>query len=77
MVERMHDAIAAVLEEYDDPGLLVGWVLVAEVARESGGRMLHRMWGPIGLPTWQRNGYLFDALHVGEWTDPDTGEEFP
>lgn len=57
--------------------LLLGFVLVAEWVADNGKRWLTEMSSDAHgetLPTWQRNGYLHEALNE-QWPESEEGDE--
>ncbi len=76
--EHLHGAIQgtiAIDEELPEGTVLTGWVTVAEWMAPNGDRWLSRVdGGPIpdkGLPAWQSQGYLYNALFEGFIPDED------
>lgn len=72
--EHLHESLQHTIsldENSPEGAMLVGWVSVAEWMAPDGGRWLSRMTGAADgepLSTWQRQGYLHNALHAeDEW----------
>lgn len=71
--EHLHEQIQSTValdEELPEGTMLKGWVLVAEwVAPDNGAWLTRLSGGPgtedDGLPEWQEQGYLHNALHCG------------
>lgn len=60
-----------------ETSLLIGFVVVAEWARSDGTRWLSMMDSDAaGAPivSWQKNGYLYEALHT-DWPTGDDDED--
>ncbi len=79
--KTLHEAIQATADTSEDlsGGVLVGWVMVCEWVDGEGNRWLSDLEGSDGgdaaLTTWQRQGYLFNALHDEELFEEDPKEE--
>lgn len=69
MREHIHQAMQEAVAGDDDldGSVLTGWVAVMEFTSPAGDRWLCRVdanaHGDDPAPSWQANGYLFDALH--------------
>lgn len=83
--QHLHDALqgSVPLDEcLPDGTLLKGWVVVAEwVAPDNNGWLTRLSGGPgrtdedTGLPEWQEQGYLHNALHCGHMFGADEADE--
>jgi hypothetical protein len=70
--------VAQAIASSQDDGMLLGFVVVAEWLSTDGDRYLSRMSAdgegdPGAVPTWQRRGYLSEALT--EWGQDDEEDE--
>jgi hypothetical protein len=83
--EHLHEQIQSTValdEELPDGTMLKGWVLVAEwVAPDNGAWLTRLSGGPgtigenDGLPEWQEQGYLHNALNCGHLFGAGEAEE--
>lgn len=64
-------------QQFEEPAILLGYVVVSEWADGSGrSRLLFNCSDQAGnsLPSWRYNGMLHEALY-GDWDDPDADDE--
>lgn len=85
--QHLHESVQATVpldEGLPEGSMLKGWILVAEwVAPDNGGWLTRLSGGPgtledeSGLPEWQEQGYLFNALHMSHafGSDDETDED--
>lgn len=83
--EHLHEQIQSTValdEELPEGTTLKGWVLVAEWVAPDNGAWLTRLSGGTGtigedngLPEWQEQGYLHNALHCGHMFGMDDDED--